>query len=440
MTDADFFYPTAGDSERQPKKRFLIVEGTGASTATGTIQVNGTVAFAKSDGSWRAFLPVTSPGSITITAKDDDSTVSSTTTAIDLQVVSPKEGASLPLVSDPPAMPKLNAEIDAVGYPGDLSAVSFDWTLSVRGEQRQRDGWHHYKETAGQGTTLGAEPWAGPHMPIIGGVGRLSATADIPGVLHEPVRSEPRWIDIPGSNPGKDVVKGFVDRNDPANAPVEVKIFCWESGHTFNQFNPAANTGRKDKADEPATKDVPSDYAPNPPTQRPNFGGPPAGIGVAQDDPASFPKEQWNWQANVRRGILIYQEGHARAARRAASEQARLDQERDMAINDIKEKLGKVVFVAPAVVPPLSAEQQADEAIRQYNQGPGAHEWFFDETFMVSPRGEVTTVGSGRWKEAVGDWQSRRDWVAAGGPNVARLYIPNAKNPDYVNNVKGCHD
>ena len=39
---------------------------------------------------------MTSPGSITITAKDDVSTVSSTTTAIDLQVVSPKEGASLP--------------------------------------------------------------------------------------------------------------------------------------------------------------------------------------------------------------------------------------------------------------------------------------------------------------------------------------------------------
>ena len=38
MTDADFFYPTAGDSERQPKKRFLIVEGTGASTATRTIR------------------------------------------------------------------------------------------------------------------------------------------------------------------------------------------------------------------------------------------------------------------------------------------------------------------------------------------------------------------------------------------------------------------
>ncbi len=221
MTDADFFYPTAGDSERQLKKRFLIVEGTGASTATGTIQVNGTVAFAKSDGSWRAFLPVTSPRSITITATDDVSTVSSTTTAIDLQVVSPKEGASLPLASDPPAMPKLNSKIDAVGYPGDLSAVSFDWTLSVRGEQRQRDAWHQYKETAGQGTTLGAEPWAGPHMPIIGGVGRLSATADIPGVLHEPVRSEPRWIDIPGSNPGKDVVKGFVDQETTPPTPVE---------------------------------------------------------------------------------------------------------------------------------------------------------------------------------------------------------------------------
>ena len=123
----------------------------------------------------------------------------------------------------------------------------------------------------------------------------MTVSADVPGVLDEPVQSEPRWIDIPGTNPAVPTIEAYVSAQDPADASVENELFCHES--RFTQFNPDPEPR------EPATTTVPHDIGPNPAPLRPLFGAEFAGIGIAQKDPASFPAQQWDWHANVQSGI-----------------------------------------------------------------------------------------------------------------------------------------
>ena len=145
-------------------------------------------------------------------------------------------------------------------------------------------------------TSLGAarstaDPWQPEYTTILGGWGRLVVTASLPGVLDNPVTSDPRWIIIPGANPGKAAVEAFIDDSAGDLADTVKHIDCWESGRTFNQFNPAADRR------EPATTNIPADLRAqglNPAPRRPRFGPPPAGTGIAQLDPAAFPGQQWN--------------------------------------------------------------------------------------------------------------------------------------------------
>ncbi len=91
---------------------------------------------------------------------------------------------------------------------------------------------------------------------------------------------------------------------------------------------------------------------------QPNFGAPPAGIGLTQLDPASFPEQQWNWKENVAGGVQVYQDGLAAAQQLRTNEQARLDGERNKAlklVNDTRAAQNPPlppITVAPVFVQP----------------------------------------------------------------------------------------
>jgi hypothetical protein len=361
-------------------------------------------------------------------------------TLIDLVVATPTEGAVLPITTAP-AMPRLGAVVAVQGYQGNVSAVIFHWGLSVRGEYRDRCGhnpnglcgqWYAYNDTVASGATTGRSPWAGDFTAIEGGFGRMTVSADLPGVLDEPVQSEPRWIDIPGTNPGFPSIEAYVSAQDPADAPVENELFCHES--RFTQFNPDP------EAREPATTTVPHNLSPDPAPLRPLFGAEFAGVGIAQKDPATFPAQQWDWHANVQSGIAVYEEDKAAAKGWRQAEQVRLSSELAgvlTVVNRLRTERGmKVLRTAPVRVPQLTAAELQREAIRRYN---GESEFRFNLHYVVSSNHlMVRTVGSGKWVEGAGEWQSLTVWQAAGGPLVARQWIP-AQDPGYVALVKACH-
>ena len=287
--------------------------------------VSGPIA---SDGRWSLQLPVTSAAVRTLTADDNvGSTADQKVTLVDLVITSPAAGSVLPITAVP-AMPDLGAVASVVGYRGDVSVIIFKWALSVRGEYRDRCGhdpaascgqWYPYNNDIGAGTTRGAAPWDGDFSTIEGGFARLSTSAYIPGVLDEPVQSEPSWIDIPGTNPSVASIKEYVAARDPANATVEDELFCHESDFTQFRASPEVR--------EPATTTVPDDIGQNPGPLRPLYGAPYAGVGIAQKDPSSFPAQQWDWHANVDAGIAVYQENLAGAKLWRQAEQVRLSGE-----------------------------------------------------------------------------------------------------------------
>ncbi len=95
----------------------------------------------------------------------------------------------------------------------------------------------------------------------------------------------------------------------------------------------------------------------------------------------------------------------------------------------------KPVETAPRRIPPLSPPEVRREAIRRYN---GENEYHFNLQYVVSRNHlAVTTVGTGKWVEDAGEWQTMAGWQAAGGPLVARKWYP-AENPGYVQLVEAC--
>ena len=265
LTDSNFFLPQPGPDESTPKSRQLIVKGTDTSPGASVVRIGGVTTTIAADGTWSLRLPITGTGARTLTAGDNvGATVDENITVVDLVISSPTEGSVLPITSAP-AMPDLGAVAGVPGYPGDVSIIVFKWALSVRGEYRDRCGhdpnascgqWYPYNDDIGSGTTRGTAPWGGDFSTIEGGFARLSVSAYIPGVLDEPVESEPRWIDIPGTNPSIASIKAYVAAQDPANAPVEDELFCHESGFTQFRTSPEVR--------EPATTTASPDVGQNP--------------------------------------------------------------------------------------------------------------------------------------------------------------------------------
>jgi hypothetical protein len=442
VTDGQYLTPQPGPDERQPEERNLTVRGDAPSSDT-SITLNGQQVPVQS-GNWTAQVPVTFAdlGQLTLTASDANFSTQATVTLFDLEISSPTEGMSLP-ITDKPAMPEMNATVSAVGYPGDTSHVTFSWTLLVRGQEKDRQGWHSYGIPITGDQTGTADPWNLPDgSPIVGGIGRLSVEASLPGVLHDPVQSEPRWINIPGTNPVPADVNTQVEQDDPASAETVEHIFCYESGGqgvSYPQFNSGANEG------EPAIPVVPADWKPNPPAMQPSYGAPPAGIGIAQDDPATFPAQQWNWIDNVRRGIQVYNKGLSAAKALRRDEQDRLGDELDAAYELVK-KTREKKHKDPISKPPLK-EVPAEpapydgidgvtaDAITRYNTGSGWSLFRFNYQYYVSDDGlQIETTGDGRWAEQDGKW---KDSGSIHEPDT--WHMNPSWDKEYPKKVEACH-
>jgi len=187
-TDGKFLTPQPSKNERQPTARKLTVRGV---APAGDTSITLTVRRCRNAaGTWTAKLPVTnaSLGSLTLTAADANTTAQVMITLIDLQVASPAENSSWPITAAP-AMPTFNAQAQVAGYSGTPRRWRLTglWTCAAS------------TSTAAGGTSIRrpfspavrrhgvpVEPAQG--TPVVGGVGRLSVSANIPGVLDEPVR------------------------------------------------------------------------------------------------------------------------------------------------------------------------------------------------------------------------------------------------------------
>lgn len=439
MTDAAYLSPQPTGTERAPTKRDLTV--TGIDNCGCAITVNG-VAAAATGTAWQAKIPVTDPGPLTVSvetaAGEHDS---ANITLIDLRVVNPAENAREPLTAAP-AMPILDARAQAVGYPEDTSSQTLNWTLDLRGEYKDRSGWHAYPKTLVTGSAAGTQtPWNLPQgSPVIGGAGRLSVSANLPGVLDDPVKSEPLWINIPGANPGPAAVNSKIAELDAHDSHELRHLFCWESGARgagYPQFNQRANSG------EPAFTDVPGDWTPNPPVLQPKYGAPPAGIGIAQLDPAQFPGQQWDWTRNVAGGIRIYQRGLAASAKLLGQEQARLNSERNQAVALVKATRAAHHLKAIPPPPPVTVPAEprnfgvagvTADAITRFNTGSGWNLFYFNYHYLASPDNlHVLTEGGRQWVTRDGKWRN------GSGIHAARSWLRNPSwDNQYVHQVMRC--
>jgi hypothetical protein len=448
LTDGKYVQPQAKAGQRAPKARHLIVAGT--AQCAGPVTVNG-VSVTVSGGKWTADVPVGDTGPMAINAQAGGcGQTASSITLVNLDITSPKENQALP-ITDAPAMPKLDATVGIDGYQSDPSAVTFDWSLTVHGNYVVRkkvngksvpDWSHQYADKVAAGSTTGiSQSWEPAYSKIEGGIGLLQVTATIPGVLDNPVKSDPRWIDIPGSNPKPAAVNDKVVALDAHDSPTIEHLFCYESGGggaSYPQFNPKANRG------QPKFTGVPGDWKPNPPVLQPKFGAPPAGIGIAQIDPAQFPGQDWDWTQNVGRGVSIYKAGLAKAKALSDGEQKRLDNERNAAIalvNKARKAHGLPVIPAPARVI-VAAEPSYSgvagvtaDAITRYNTGAGYSLFKFNYQYYVSPNGEqVLHEGNQLWIAQDGRWGT------SSGIKTPLKWIDNSSwNPRYVGVIEGCH-
>ena len=362
VTDAKYFTPQPGPGERQPKQRKLTVEGTAPAGDT-SIMLNG-VQVPVTGGKWRGELPVTAAqlGRLTLKASDGKSTVEQRDTLIDIVITKPAENHQEP-VTAVPAMPSLDATLNVPGYPGATAAVSFHWTLDVHGETVARPGaWTGYTQTTTGSTTGAGTAWKPAFAGIVGGVGHLTVTATLPKVLDNPVTSEPRWFGLPGTNPPPATAKAFIDQADRQYANPIRHLVCIESG--WHQFNAAGYFPGNNN--QPPVPGVPADWTPNPGTGQPLY-GPPAGIGIAQLDPANL-DEYWDWQANLQGGIGVWNDKLHQAQAWRQHEQNRLSARLQAALHQANVNRAAQhlppLHLSPAQVPQLTAKQLIYQAIR----------------------------------------------------------------------------
>ncbi len=229
MTDGLYLSPQPGPNDSAPDSRTLLVAGADSDSSATFVMANG-VSVPIKDGGWSVQVPVKGPGLLTLRVSDNENhAITAQFTLIDLTVASPVEGQSLP-ITPKPAMPALQAIPRIAGYMGGSSAITFDWALDVRGRYRYRCGtgcgrWQDYNRGIGSGSSSGDRPWDPTLRTIEGGFAKLTVSADIPNVLDDPVQGEPRWVDIPGTNPTAGAVKSYIAAHDPHNAVVEEDIF-----------------------------------------------------------------------------------------------------------------------------------------------------------------------------------------------------------------------
>ena len=431
LTDGKYVQPQPTANERTPAHRHLLVSGTAKCSL---VDVNG-VSAKVSAGKWKADVPVSGTGPLNLNARGAGcGQATSKVTLIDLRVVHPAEDQSLPLTAEP-AMPAIKADLEVSGLAaGKADAVTFTWTLQVINRYVvPRNHWVDDIRTVATGTTTGTQAtWQPSDLPVIGGWGKITVKADMPGVAGGTVTSEPRWISIPGANPSKADVTHFINKSSDSSADASalVHLACHESQKTFGQFRKSAQPlmiryNKKDISIPAKSDKIPSGW-PNPAPLRPLFGYP-SGVGVMQLDPADFPEEQWDWQSNVLGGISLFAKKKASAAAWPAREQDRIDdlRTRDLQIvNAARAAKGlKPITVSRVLVSdhPETAEQLAQDAIRGYNgygSPPIYHQYTFDPRYVMSA--------------------NHLDLKVNGTPGWVRTSIPAKYHPGYVQLVLAC--
>jgi len=294
--------------------------------------------------------------------------------------------------------------------------------------------------------------------PIYGGWGKLTVTVKVGEKVE---KSAPYWIDIPGKNPDVDTVKNYLHNNVVKNFVIKdsvvmnadhnfdifAHILCHESN--FQQFNPKPN--KKEPKDIRVTD---TDFV-TPKALRPKYGKP-AGIGIAQLDPASFPDQQWSWKLNIDGGYKLYESKLKGAYKWRTTEQSRLEEEREAVISFIKEQGFKFKEVPVITIPQLTNDQLQRETIRQYN---GGHQYHYDAQYIAKvidkdqKTASIEIQGSKVWTELTGtttDNNGNKITGTVGGlwqkPNVitdwkqtrSKWLSTNPITPRYIEIVKGC--
>ena len=395
LTDPKYVEPyhshPLADNERAPEAKSLLVQGTVSCGCS--VTVNG-VAATVSGQQWTATLPNVKPGSLTITAEGSGGSATQADTLVDLRITSPAENSSLPVTAQP-AMPDIAATAEAIGLgatPGSLK-----WTLKAYGEYitTSKGSWEPKTGVIATGTSSGSGPWHPSYSVSAGGYARLQVEATLPGVLDNPVTSDPRWFQIPGTNPGKAAVVAYLKANAAATYNVQSHLVCVESG--YRQFDGSAG------ASEPsmAGKQIPKKGFDDPAPGRPTY-GPPSGFGVSQVDPSpDWPADFWNWQDNAKAGIGVY--GVKDTQSKSSVTATMTAQQKQLAAVLKQAKAGAGVSqTAPLPggdpvdkTPDLTADQHVIDIIRRYN---GGKQYKFDGKYVLGADGHsVHFIGSGQW-------------------------------------------
>ena len=406
LTDPRYIEPyhsrKPAERERAPTQKSLVVTGT--ITCGCPVTLNGVAAIVKGT-TWIAQLPDVKPGKLTLTATAGKEKVAQDNTLLELRIVDPAENSTQPITIDP-HLPDIaaHASVDGLAVP---AATSLTWTMKTFSNSRSRAGWSAQSAEVAKGTALLADPWHPTYTKFAGGWARLEVSATLPGV-DGPVTSDPRWFDVPGTNPSaKDIIDYTATKAAAADVPTLSHIFCHESTYTMFRADPdpvAAARFHPGLA-EPASTAIPADWRPNPAALRPLFGGPPAGIGVAQKDPASWPDQQWDWHANVDAGVAEWAADIAGSRQLVpVDEQRRVRRELTNALGDVHQgavvlSTGNAQLPPLPTVPDITTDQHRLDAISRYNAGAkSAGIYAFDSHYAVSDdKRSVIRIGSSAW-------------------------------------------
>jgi hypothetical protein len=447
LTNTRLIVPQPNTNERKPRNRRLRVSGT--ASGSNAVDVNGQQVNVV-NGSWNIELPIPGLGPFRITVSEQTSAGAAggqqtiTVHIFEIAITRPSENQVFTLQHTPPGMPRIEAEARINGHPSPniTSSTAFRWRLLIGGYYRTRPDprWESYERTINFNIT-GPGPWIPTFDEFIGGWGKLTLEADVPDAVDGPrVTSDPIWIDLQGGNPPRADVLGFIQANGGQDADIIAKIMCHESAHNFLQFRGGPETR------EPEDARIPVDWRNPRRPLRPLYGAPPAGIGIAQLDPASFPASHWNWQTNVRDGISKHNSNRSAASTLHSREQQRVDRERHDAETRINQNRSQQQPSLPAItipntitVPILTPDRLRREKIRRYN---GGRNYRFDAHYVITPNAlnSPTPIGTQQWVEDPGTWESEQRWINRGGVTVRRIWnqLPGPRI-GYVNSVEACN-
>ena len=407
LTDTELITPQPITGAMPVATRNLIVKGKCAAEAAVTI--NGANA-AVSGNDWRACVPIVQLGELKIAAASGSVTITNIVTIYEFQFIQPTMNQQFAIPANPnPSMPEISASVKIVGLnPDPTESTAFTWELIIGGYYRDRSGWQQYSYQY-TGQTQGAAPWKPAfNKVIVGGWGRLQVKSQIGG---KEVKSDFRWIDINGENPSSAIVQQYIQTNGGTDVDILHKIIHYESyKHQYLQFFSTAETREPNDNRIPSAFTAGSSSGGPPRPLRPVYGAPPAGIGIAQLDPASFPDQHWNWQSNVLSACqLYYKEKVPIATHIYKIEQSRLDNLRTDVLSIVNLARSKqtppqsalsLSTIQISAQKPFSAAELRRAKIRTYN---GGYNYRLDYTYQLSQDIlTATLVGTGSWVEDPG--------------------------------------